>query len=58
MLPRNPLHGLPCPDCGHLFNSHAPQPCNCPVIRLSDVPFADVKALFAEAGLSVVRREG
>lgn len=54
MLPPNPLHGLPCPDCGHLFNSHAPQPCNCRVIRLSDVPFADVKALFAEAGLSVV----
>lgn len=52
-LPPNPLHGRPCPDCGHLFDQHATQPCACPVIDLAGMPLADVKGLLAAGGLSI-----
>lgn len=56
-LPRNPLHGLPCPDCGHRFDSYAERPCGCPVVELAGMPLADLKALFAREGLSLRRTE-
>lgn len=57
-LPPTPLHGLPCPDCGHQFDSRSPRPCACPVIDLRDMPLADVKALLAAEGFSLNHQPG
>lgn len=56
-LPPNSLHGRRCPDCGKRFDCYAKRPCECPVIELASMPLADLKAMFAQEGLSLVRTE-